>query len=486
MNKKPVSIAILAMGGQGGGTLSNWIISVAEQADYFAQLTSVPGVAQRTGATVYYIELFPSDTSRPVMALTPVPGDVDIVIAGELIEAGRAIIRELVTAEKTTLISSTHRDYALSEKASLGEGRVDGGKVLAACEKSAKLFIGFDMAKAAADTRSVISSVLLGALCGADVLPFSRHQFLDAIRNSDIAVDSNLLGFEAGYERATQSGIDSSPAASEPSDDADVRDLLERVEEEFPVETHSILNAGVRRSFDYQDLAYAQEYLEQMKSVLAIDDGGYKLTNEVGRYLALWMSYEDSIRVADLKTRASRFDRFRQEVGASPGQIVNVSEFMHPRVEEICDVLPTRLGRRVLGSSSLKTMLGVFCKKGRQIHTTNLSGFLLLFLTSRLRRFRRGTYRFAVENAGIKKWLRIVMSIAPDDYELAVEIAQCPRLIKGYGETHERGLRNFNRILDVLDQVRGGVNSANTIKSFRNAALKDEHGIALDEAMQGL
>jgi len=92
-NKRSISIAILAMGGQGGGTVSDWIVSVAERANYAAQLTSVPGGAQRTGATVYYIELYPdeseSERQAPVMALMPVPGDVDIVIAGELIEAGR-------------------------------------------------------------------------------------------------------------------------------------------------------------------------------------------------------------------------------------------------------------------------------------------------------------------------------------------------------------------------------------------------------------
>jgi indolepyruvate ferredoxin oxidoreductase beta subunit len=220
-----------------------------------------------------------------------------------------------------------------------------------------------------------------------------------------------------------------------------------------------------------------------MKSVHDIDDGSYKLTNEVGRYLALWMSYEDSIRVADLKTRASRFARFRREVGATPEQIVNVSEFMHPRVEELCDVMPARLGKFVLGNTMLRRFLGFFCKKGRVVHTTKLTGFLLLFLTSRLRRFRRGTYRFKVEQARIEQWIRTVMSVAPTDYELAFEIAQCPRLIKGYGETHKRGLRSFNRILESLDNVRGNKNGAATVKRYRDAALMDEHGIALDQAM---
>ena len=54
-----ISIAVLAVGGQGGGVLSNWLIQLAEANGWRAQNTSVPGVAQRTGATIYYIEMFP-------------------------------------------------------------------------------------------------------------------------------------------------------------------------------------------------------------------------------------------------------------------------------------------------------------------------------------------------------------------------------------------------------------------------------------------
>ena len=116
---RPITIAILAMGGEGGGVLADWIIDLAEHGGYLAQMTSVPGVAQRTGATIYYVELFPKAAARdkkPVLALMPVPGDVDIVLASELMEAGRAITRGLVTPDRTTLIASTHRVYTMLER----------------------------------------------------------------------------------------------------------------------------------------------------------------------------------------------------------------------------------------------------------------------------------------------------------------------------------------------------------------------------------
>ena len=87
VSRQRITIAIMALGGQGGGVLADWIIALAERENYTAQGTSVPGVAQRTGATIYYIELFPKSGQAPVLALSPMPGDVDILIAAELMES---------------------------------------------------------------------------------------------------------------------------------------------------------------------------------------------------------------------------------------------------------------------------------------------------------------------------------------------------------------------------------------------------------------
>ena len=171
MQIKPIKIAILAMGGEGGGVLADWIVNLGEQNGYFAQTTSVPGVAQRTGATIYYVELFPHsaavDGKKPVLALMPMPGDVDVVLASELMEAGRAVQRGLVTEDRTTLIASTHRVYSIAEKSAMGDGRVDDNALIAHATQAAKRFVYFNMEKAAEDSGSVISAVLFGALASA-------------------------------------------------------------------------------------------------------------------------------------------------------------------------------------------------------------------------------------------------------------------------------------------------------------------------------
>src|SRR6267154_1955890 len=95
--RRPTAIAVLAMGGQGGGVLVDWIVALAQVQGCFAQSTSVPGVAQRTGATIYYVEILAADGTgrRPILSLMPAPGEIDIAIGAELMEAGRAIQRGL-------------------------------------------------------------------------------------------------------------------------------------------------------------------------------------------------------------------------------------------------------------------------------------------------------------------------------------------------------------------------------------------------------
>src|SRR5437867_10253104 len=143
---RPISIAVLALGGEGGGVLADWIVDLAEHCGCLAQATSVPGVAQRTGATVYYVELFPKNAAQaagaagraPVLALMPLPGDVDVVLASEPMEAARAVERGFVTPERTLLIASTHRVYAMTEKIALADGRADAAALSAACRDAAR------------------------------------------------------------------------------------------------------------------------------------------------------------------------------------------------------------------------------------------------------------------------------------------------------------------------------------------------------------
>src|SRR3954451_24090318 len=197
-----IKLAVLAVGGQGGGVLADWIVDVAERNGYLAQSTSVAGVAQRTGATIYYIEMCRDSGRRPVFALSPAQGDVDILIAAELMEAGRAVMRGFVTPDRTTLIASSHRIAAVSEKIEPGDGRASSEKVQAAAEAASKNFVAFDMERIALKAGSVISASLLGALAGSGALPFSRESYEHTIAASGRGINASLNAFAGAFERA--------------------------------------------------------------------------------------------------------------------------------------------------------------------------------------------------------------------------------------------------------------------------------------------
>jgi len=483
---QPIKIAILAMGGEGGGVLADWIVDLGEHNGHIAQTTSVPGVAQRTGATIYYVELYPKaqaerDGGTPVLALMPLPGDVDVVLASELMEAGRAVQRGLVTPERTTLVASTHRVYSIAEKTALGDGRVDSEQLIAHAQAAAKRFVRFDMAKAAEDAGSVISAVLFGALAGTGVLPFSRAQFEATIERGGVGVKPSLKAFTAGFARAGAEPEAAAVAVPVPTvigepRDARVRALLERVASAFPAGAKGVLIEGVRRLVDYQDPDYAGLYLDRLARVAQLpDDGDALLLQETARHLALWMSYEDTVRVAELKTRATRFDRVRDEVRVSDGQLLAINEYMHPRLQEICETLPAGLGRWLEGSGWPRRLVERFTRKGRVITTSSLRGFLMLYLLAGMKRWRRGSLRFAAETQRIEQWLAQIAQAAAINPRLAVEVAQCQRLVKGYSDTHARGLRNFEAVMAAVQRAGAALAPA-TLRELRDAALADEHG----------
>jgi len=528
--RRPITIAILAMGGEGGGVLADWIVAVGEKAGHHAQNTSVAGVAQRTGATVYYVELYPRPAEQrdgvraePVLSLFPTPGEVDIVIASELMEAGRSVQRGFSTPDRTTLIASTNRVYSMDERLALGDGRVDSNGLLEAAHAGSRRLIAADFMKLAEDARSVISAALFGALAGSGELPFERAAFEDAIRASGKGVDASLAAFAAGYDAAGRPAPVPLPAPAAPAGNGPVpvtigrrrpvdpaeeaaaeeerrRDELARthpghlvgphlqpqaarVASAFPVAARSMLLHGCVRTAVYQDPAYADRYLTRVARLAAVDpdaEGDAALTTEAARHVALWMTYQDTIHVAQQKIRRRRIEGVRAEAKAVPGQLVNVKEYLHPQVEEITDTLPTRLGRWLAGSSLFARLVGRVTRNGIVVNTTGIIGFTLLWMMARFRPLRPRSLRFGREQTAIDAWLDRAVGAAATDADLAREIVECQGVLKGYGATHHHGQESFGLLMEALD---GRVDTAAELARLRAAALADEDGGALRAAL---
>src|SRR5260370_37897952 len=140
-----------------------------------------------------------------------------------------------------------------------------------------------------------------------------------------------------------------------PIGDAGVDALVERARSHLPAPVHGMVAAGLARVVDFQDVAYGREYLDRLESFAEIETQSgsaspdYPLTRAAAKQIARAMAYDDVIRVADLKTRGSRFVRVREEVAAPDDQIVYATEFIHPRIQEACRTLPAWPGLCVQG-----------------------------------------------------------------------------------------------------------------------------------------
>ena len=465
--ERPITILIAALGGEGGGVMADWLMEAATQCDFPAQATSIPGVAQRTGATTYYLEIFPATREHlggkePVLSLTPSPGNVDIMVASELIEAGRAMQNGYVAPQRTTLIASTHRIYATAEKMQMGDGRFESDRVVAAASQLARRAVLFDMRKLAQESGTVINAVLFGAMAGSGVLPLPREACEQAIRHGGRGTEASLRGFAAGFDIAAGQR----PAPAQPAPPKRASDLEE------------ILKLGRQRLTDYQGERYAALYEARMQPFLP---GDPRLAAEVARHLALWMAYEDIIRVADLKTRASRFERVRKEVGAKDGEPVVVIDYLKPGIEEFASVLPAALGKKLVSWAERRGKLDAY-NVGMHIKTSSPWGYLMVRSLAWMKPWRPMSYRYQEEQRLIESWLALVADAAKRDAGLALEVAECARLIKGYGETHRRGKANFLAIVDALIQNPATASpreQAVAIRKAREAALADPEGKAL-------
>ena len=262
---------------------------------------------------------------------------------------------------------------------------------------------------------------------------------------------------------------------------------MERISKEFPSTCADLLGIGVHRLVDYQDHRYAGLYLDRLRSILGLDSAArqYTLLLETARGLALWMSYEDTARVADLKTRAARFARVQAEVGAGGGRLMRIVDYLSPRVEEICGSLPAWLGAPLIRWGFTRRIVQAFTG-GRKISTDRLWGYLLMRAMARTRVWRLSSLRHREEDARIREWLATLSELVPQDYELAVELAACQQLVKGYGETFERGLSRYEAIREALPVLRQKPEPAIAVRELRGAALADEEGTKFHAALAGL
>ncbi|MFK7755184.1 MAG: DUF6537 domain-containing protein, partial [Sedimentitalea sp.] len=254
----------------------------------------------------------------------------------------------------------------------------------------------------------------------------------------------------------------------------------------LPAPVQDIARAGALKVVDFQDCAYGAHYLDRLEKIIKVDDSAHnwQLSETAAKYIANAMAYDDIIRVADLKTRAPRLSRIQSEMGAGADNVIELTEFFHPRAEEIASLMPAKMGAKWEDSPKRMALLNRVFNKGRRLRTHSLRSFLMLHFLGGLKAYRLKTRRHMVEMAHLEAWLAQSLAPLDRDYALSVELLKNRRLIKGYSDTHARGLSKFATVMSTVSLLEGRADAADWMARLREAALQDPAGKALDGAIE--
>ena len=493
----PVTVLVCALGGEGGGVLAEWLYAAAVRAGLAAQSTSIPGVAQRTGATTYYVEIHPDPAAaapgrRPVFSLNPVPGAIDLLVASELLEAARQAGLGMASPDRTHIVCSTARALTVAEKMVPGDGRADSAALAAALQRCGRSVELLDFGALARDSGTAVSAVLFGAIAATGVLPLPREVCEQTIRASGKGVEASLRGFARAWQalaqqRAQRQVVEAALAPATPS-----------------LSTSPVPGAGAEADFRalgrarvaaWQDEAYARLYDARLARVDAAERAadpagvhGGALGRETARWLALWMAFDDVVQVARLKVSAGRAARIRREVGARDDEIVRTYDHFKPGVPEFAALLPPAWAARLQAWDRRRAARGLEpWALPLRLGTHTVTGTLALRALAAVRRLRPWGSRYRQEQALIEEWLGAVERGCAEHWALGHELAQCGRLVKGYGSTHARGQDNLLHIVRHLAFAAGAgvaAQRAQAVRAARLAALADDAGSALDRTLQ--
>ncbi len=472
-----IKIMVPAVGGQGGGVLTEWLVQAFFLENYDVQGISLPGLSQRGGSTVYYLEAHPrpeSPDKQIIFAQFPVPGEVDVIISQEFLELGRAL-QLGYGSDRTTIVTSTHRIYSTLEKMPIGSGIYSDENLRKIATAFSSKLIELNALQLAKDNGMddlAVNAILFGALAASGRLPLSKASFISSVEKVGVAVKTNLRGFDVGwsfvssrkYAESEKKAVVWETFVKARADRLEEYERevylgkVSRIETEFPSQLREIIAESLYRLIDYQDEGYADTYIDDVREIYRLDEsmkGNLKLTEHFARNLALLMSYEDGIRVAELKIKSERFKRIKEEMRLRDDQVFKVVDYLKPDAEELYGLLPNIIIAPFVRIIESPIFRKIWRRKkpitfAQTPTTTSFSGYLRLWMMTKIKFMRPHSYRFRKERALMRKYRESTIYYAGLDYKLGSLIARSGSMVKGYGKVRRRTIKAFYRFIDNI------------------------------------
>ena len=439
---RPITILIAALGGEGGGVLTDWIVGAAESLGLPVQCDVDP---RRRPAHRRH-DLLHRDRSgspratggrRPVLALEPGVGDIDLMLASELMEAGRAIGGGLRHARP-------HADDRL-DRPLLSDGRENGDGRRPLRHRApdqgdrahSRAHLLLDMDAIARKRGAMINAVMLGAHRGLRArCRFRSRRSRRAIRADGKAVDANLRGFRAGLAAAREAGAGGrggagaaaggSPHAAWQISSARSRDCRPPAREvvgkacggSSPIRTpptRGSISTGWRRS--------APPTRARVPAAASARDRAASRAAHVLR--------GRDPRGADQDRSGALCAHRRPRSASRRASRSSSTEFLKPGIEEFCSILPAALARPILALAERARLarplpLGHGGQEHRRSSASCASG-----CSRSCAACARAAIASREEQRAIEAWLGLVVEAAARSPALALEVAECARPDQG-------------------------------------------------------
>jgi hypothetical protein len=245
--------------------------------------------------------------------------------------------------------------------------------------------------------------------------------------------------------------------------------------EGLPDSAVPVVSDGIHLLMDYQGSSYAQLYVDRVRRFVGRQGVDEAMLGEIARLMALRMSYEDPIRIAQLKLA-------EYETAAGDPRRQSADDVRKFRLDELIGVLPAAVAEPVL--DLLEKMAWTHKAVSIRFSAKSRWGIRRLKIEAGLRRWRLFSVRYAGERAWVERWLHMISRSLEKQPAAASAMVQSATMIQGHGAPYRHGLADWHAIIDGLakptfDGVLPLADLAGAVAEARAAAMPDPRQVAL-------
>jgi hypothetical protein len=241
----------------------------------------------------------------------------------------------------------------------------------------------------------------------------------------------------------------------------------------LPEPVMAVASDAIYLLIDYQGPSYAHLYVDRLRRFIGKQGVDEAMLTEIARLMAVRMTYEDPIRIAQLKL---------VELDSRPGAPAGSVDVKKFRLEELIGALPAVVAEYLL--DALEWAGWLHKRVSIRFSTASRFGIRRLKIEAGLRRWRLLSVRYARERVWVERWLHMIDRSLTKQPAAAREIVQTATMIQGYGDVYRQGLADWNAIIDDLakptfDGVLALSDLGAAVAEARAAALPDPRQVAL-------